>query len=402
MNPDWKKAVSSLAADITGISARAAESGREEELYPEAWRLFMPDQFMTEENLRSLFAHMEPYVPYLIQDRLTMYWAGLSLEDFKILAGPFSTEVISWHETGAILRFHHIDMKRLEDFNRYVFYSRLVSKERVLDLFKAYCHLFSAREPGQPVMIRLLQGNPFRQMEENPNKYAEHYQDMEAAYSAAIAHGNQQIAEEILRKLQEPYLHLQDDEPGAAFRDISGFTTQLTYARIAGRRAGVPAEALDAAFRKYQERAIRIHDRQMLLQLSYEATRTFCELVNSNSRHTYSSNVRNAIDYLERNFQEAITLKDAAAQLGVNASSLSCAFHRETGKTLTEYLNRIRLEHSRILLSMNDFSIRDICAGSGFSDQSYYTKLFRETYGITPTEYRRELIGKDQKALRNR
>ncbi len=226
----------------------------------------------------------------------------------------------------------------------------------------------------------------------------EHYQDLEAAYSAAIAHGSTRSAEEILRELQAPYIHLSNEELGAAFRDISGFTTQLTYARIAGRRAGVPAAALDIAFRKYQNKAIQIHDHQKLLSLSFEATRTFCELVNQNSRHNYSPSVRNSIDYMERNFQQPIGLKTVAAHLGVNASALSSTFRKETGRTLTEHLNRIRLEHARILMAMSDFSVRDVCAGSGIADQSYFTKLFRETYGVTPMEYRRELIGRDRRA----
>ncbi len=401
MDVDWKKAVPALARDMLGITARAAETGRAEELYPESKDLLLPAQFMTPEGLRGLFAGMRPFVPHLIQDRLTMWWAALSLDSFQILAGPFAAEVLTRNETEAILRFLRVDRSLLEGFNRYVIFAHLVSIEQVLALCRAYCHLFSKREAGQMRTIRLLHRNPFQSLHENPNKYAEHYQDMEAAYSAAIAHGNLRSAEEILRNLQKPYIHLPDDGPGAALRDISGFTTQLTHARIAGRRAGVPAAALEAAFRKYRDRAIQMHDRQRLLKLSYEVTRAFCELVNKNSRHTYSSNVRNAIDYMEQNFQQAVTLKAVAAHLGVNASSLSAAFHRETGKTLTEYLNRIRLENARILMSMNDFSIRDICAASGFSDQSYFTRLFRETYGVTPTEYRRELIGRDQKALRD-
>lgn len=395
---DWKKTVTSLAADILGIRARAAEKGREEEMYPEPEEMFLPDQFMKIENLKGLFSRMRPYAPCLIRDRLTFCWAALSLDGFSILAGPFATQVLTWNETAAILRSLKADMGLLDDLNRYVVFSRLVGVEQVEALLRAYCHLFAGRDPERTRTLDLLPGDPLKLPEEDPHKYAEHYQDMEAAYSAAIAHGNLKSALEILNDLQRPYLDLPEDETGSALRDISGFTTQLTFARIAARRAGVPAGALEAAFRTYRDRAIRARSHQRLLQLSYDATRAFCELVNRNSRHTYSANVRNAVDYMERNFREPITLRAVADHLGVNASALSKAFHRETGRTFTEHLNRVRLENARILMAMNDFVIRDICAASGIPDQSYFTRLFHQMYGITPQEYRRELIGRDRPA----
>ena len=395
---DWKEAIPVLANDMLGLRARAVETGNEEALYPKEKELFFSDQFLTRDTFQGLFFRMKPFVPYIIHDCLTLCWAGLSLGDVKILAGPFAQAVITFGEAETILRFLKLDISKLEELHRYVFYSRLMGVEQVMNLMKACCHLFAGRELESPETLELLPENPLRMKEETTNKYVEHYQDLEAAYSAAIAHGNTRSAEEILRELQAPYLHLSNEELGAAFRDISGFTTQLTYARIAGRRAGVPAGALDITFRKYQNKAIQIHDHQKLLSLSFEATRAFCELVNQNSRRNYSSSVRNSIDYMERNFQQPIGLKNVAAHLGVNASALSSAFKKETGRTLTEHLNRIRLEHARILMAMSDFSIRDVCAGSGIADQSYFTKLFRETYGVTPMEYRRELIGQDRRA----
>ena len=70
-------------------------------------------------------------------------------------------------------------------------------------------------------------------------------------------------------------------------------------------------------------------------------------------------------------------------------SYLSKIFKEEMDCTFTGYVSRVRIEKSRELLLDGSISIADIAVMVGFEDQSYFTKVFRRTVGVSPGEYRR-------------
>jgi AraC-like DNA-binding protein len=83
-----------------------------------------------------------------------------------------------------------------------------------------------------------------------------------------------------------------------------------------------------------------------------------------------------------------------ASRLSKNTNYTSDHFRRlfknETGKTPTAYLIDLRMEHARKLLEKKDeisFSIKDIALLCGFSDPYYFSRLFKEKTGMSPTEY---------------
>ena len=79
---------------------------------------------------------------------------------------------------------------------------------------------------------------------------------------------------------------------------------------------------------------------------------------------------------------------DQSVNLGVNASYLSTLFKKETGKTLTEYVNGKRIEYAIFLLNSTQLQIQAIAQYCGISDVNYFTRLFKTAVGKTPKEYR--------------
>ena len=61
-------------------------------------------------------------------------------------------------------------------------------------------------------------------------------------------------------------------------------------------------------------------------------------------------------------------------------------------RTVTEYIRHIRLESARDLLKTTDLNISQIVYTIGFSSRSYFSKIFREKYGITPNEFKKKLL----------
>ena len=75
----------------------------------------------------------------------------------------------------------------------------------------------------------------------------------------------------------------------------------------------------------------------------------------------------------------------------MNSSYLSTLFHKEVGCTLTEYINRQRIERSIHLLQLTAKSVQEISSDCGFQDVKYFIKLFKKHTGFTPNRYRAQL-----------
>ena len=106
--------------------------------------------------------------------------------------------------------------------------------------------------------------------------------------------------------------------------------------------------------------------------------------------------VYKVIEYIKANFQRRMSLEEIAASTYLSKTYLSSLFKKETGYSISEYINIVRIERSKALLMEENISIIDIANLCGFEDQSYFTKVFKHIVGITPKKYR-ETRGKNIK-----
>ena len=125
------------------------------------------------------------------------------------------------------------------------------------------------------------------------------------------------------------------------------------------------------------------------LALQEEMIRSFCLLVKEHSLSQYSFYVGQTITLVQYDLTADLSLKTTAAQLNVNPSYLSKLFHKECGCTLTEFVNRQRIDRAVLLLSNSKKAVQDIAAECGIQDVNYFIKLFKRQTGLTPNQYRR-------------
>lgn len=88
------------------------------------------------------------------------------------------------------------------------------------------------------------------------------------------------------------------------------------------------------------------------------------------------------------NFKRSITIDDIARHVGMNRSSLCTFFHRQTGKTVLSYLYGIRFDMACHLLRTSGLAIQQVCYESGFQDVPHFCRMFKRTFGMTPSDYR--------------
>lgn len=103
------------------------------------------------------------------------------------------------------------------------------------------------------------------------------------------------------------------------------------------------------------------------------------------------SGIRRALLYLELNFREKITLSQLANLAGYNPSYFSNTFHRLTGETYIETLNKLRVKHAKIMLA-EGYSVSETCFASGFGSLSNFLTIFKNKCGMTPNDYKKNII----------
>ena len=98
--------------------------------------------------------------------------------------------------------------------------------------------------------------------------------------------------------------------------------------------------------------------------------------------------LRQAFDYVQAHFTEAIRLNDVARSIGVHPVHLARTFRESYGLTLGEQVRTLRIEFACTLLSTSETRLAEVALACGFSDQAHFSRVFKQHIGITPSQYR--------------
>lgn len=119
-----------------------------------------------------------------------------------------------------------------------------------------------------------------------------------------------------------------------------------------------------------------------------EALCKFADRVKEYNNHKYSKTIVTCLDYISKNIYNKITLSIVAKRMKLNASYLSNLFKKEVGISLSEHIQKERVEEAKKLLTLTTYTLVDICTWLNFNDQSYFTKVFKKFTNMTPKQYR--------------
>ena len=97
--------------------------------------------------------------------------------------------------------------------------------------------------------------------------------------------------------------------------------------------------------------------------------------------------------YLETYYHESIQLEDLASMTHLSRFYISHSFKKEIGMSPMEYLIDIRIKESKILLRTTNYSISQVADIVGLTTPTYFSKQFRKSTGISPTDYREQFQG---------
>lgn len=161
-----------------------------------------------------------------------------------------------------------------------------------------------------------------------------------------------------------------------------------TLFRKAAQRGKVHPVYLDELSRKMAAKIENINSTHTADELRKELIRKYCFLVNIYSTKGYSPIIQKVLNYISLHLSGDLSLTKIANIFSLNSSYLSTLFKKETGTTLTTFVNNKRIKHAIYLLNTHTESIQEIAVLCGIEDFTYFTKLFKKYAHMTPTAYR--------------
>jgi YesN/AraC family two-component response regulator len=102
--------------------------------------------------------------------------------------------------------------------------------------------------------------------------------------------------------------------------------------------------------------------------------------------------IEKALKYIHSNFKQKLPLQLVASYVFLNPQYLSRIFKKEVGVSYTDYVNKLRIEYACKLLETTNYPAYRIASECGFTDPSYFNRVFVQQMDMTPKAYRRKCL----------
>lgn len=334
-------------------------------------------------------------VVLLLHDSFSCDYIYIKLPDTGniFMAGPFSFEKFTNKRILDLCAINGIPAHLNEFMQLYYASLPVFSDERCIDsiinclcskLWDSFTLQKKNLDINQDATKNIYKESPPEPTKQSIEMLEERYRN-ESLLMEYIAHGDYKSVEQLEHISMSGIKQRLSD----SIRDRKNLMIILnTLCRKAAQTAYVHPVHLNEISRKF---AIKIENCTSMAQLEAlenDITRRYCLLVQSYSLRTYSKPVQNIINYISFNLTADLSLNAIANEFSLNSSYLSTLFKKETGTTLTNYVNNKRIEHAIYLLNTTKLPIQDIAVQCGINDVNYFTKLFKKLKNMTPTQYR--------------
>ncbi|AIQ46160.1 AraC family transcriptional regulator [Paenibacillus sp. FSL R7-0273] len=168
--------------------------------------------------------------------------------------------------------------------------------------------------------------------------------------------------------LQKPFSSLMLSDPEEVFHVLKALVLELDQY---GKEGGSLVQLL---FAELLLRLSRLHRERLIA-----------------SQQPSQLYVRRAVEFLHQNYDRSIQASEIAAAVSVHPGYLHRIFKAQTGRTLTDYLNLLRMEKAKMLLGQSEIPVAEIADYVGISSRQYFHLLFKKYAGVTPVEYRNSI-----------
>lgn len=347
---------------------------------------------------QMFFSHMEAGPVYHVTDRFYLHYLFFLLPDALhcMVVGPYLSIRPSGQQILETAEHYELPPARahlLEEFyptlpqiaDNSPFYAMLYTLCELLYGHQAEVRPISLEDEFSPAALSV----PTREADlpAAMQRLEIHYQ-LEDAMLQAVTDGDRPRLHQLLHDVD---LNVAVESRLAdPVRNIKNYCiVHNTVLRKAAQRGGVHPIYLDDLSRTCAARIEQLPTTGAAQRLVLEMADQYCLLVQRHSNDGYSKPVQTAVLYVRQHLSEPLNLRTVAAALDCNASYFSARFKKETGQTLTEFILQERMRLAVSLLVGTRLQVQTIAQHCGFLDVNYFSRIFRQTTGTSPSEYRR-------------
>ena len=206
---------------------------------------------------------------------------------------------------------------------------------------------------------------------------------MEERFIIAISRGETENAVEFIRgfKTVSSDLRFMSND---LTDQITGAAIVRTLIRMGAIRAGLNAVRIDAISQEFAQKMKHTTSVSELYYLQRLMVERICAEVRAMWENQYSPCVRKAIDYMDINLSQPLTVAEISRAVGVDRHLLTRVFGQETGMTVKQYLAKRRCEIAAELLRDSGISVQEAAAYVGYPDHNYFSNVVKANQGISP------------------
>ncbi len=347
---------------------------------------------MTKDTLSLILTSLHPSCLYSSRDLLGICTLAFLFEGSPFLVGPYVTE--EWQDDRAQQRLACLGLPAsyLLPYKLYYCSYRLMDEQTVTRFVTG---AITALKPSQPPYLHQtlagLQGKGAKDFfEQEPLDFdlAVRRYEQENKFLKLIETGQPQAALEAYQQISKMSLknnNLDSENPRTM---MANATIIRTLARKAAERGGVHPAVVDAISVPYAQKMYTTINAREFYTLILKMIEEFAEAVRQARRERYSPSISKVVSYISLHLSQEMTREDLAKLIHVTPSYLSHQFKAETSLTLSAYIAKKRCEKAAELLRGTSLTVQDISAHVGYLDSNYFTKVFKNIYRTTPTDYR--------------
>lgn len=187
--------------------------------------------------------------------------------------------------------------------------------------------------------------------------------------------------EDVSPLLENLFLHMEDKRYGSkAVRQI-GRNLQTLAEEAVRSSGGDLYAAVDSGTADWLDKAADFAEYKARTAALFERVQAYlAQLLHTRMR----DEIRKAVEYVKKNYRNKISLEDLSNHVNLNKNYFSTLFKHETDATPVEYIIQYKMEKARELLRSGIMSVSDVSLYLGYDDLSYFSRLFKKHYGISP------------------
>jgi AraC family transcriptional regulator len=108
-----------------------------------------------------------------------------------------------------------------------------------------------------------------------------------------------------------------------------------------------------------------------------------------------SARLRRIKELVHAKMEDDLSLDEMAQSVGLSTAHFARMFRKSTGETPHQFVLRQKVERAKAMLRAPDARVLDVAVACGFKTQQHFAQVFRDVWGVSPTEYRQDIVGSE-------